>query len=51
MRGEDRPPKDMVAIMAAHGSPYVATATLAYLLDLIKKVKKASGSGSTSQLV
>jgi pyruvate ferredoxin oxidoreductase beta subunit len=42
MRGEDRPPKDMVAIMAAHGSPYVATATVAYPLDLIKKVKKAA---------
>lgn len=33
--------KDLPAIMAAHGAPYVATASVAYLKDLQKKVKKA----------
>ncbi len=33
--------KDMVFIMAAHGIPYVATASPAYPTDLISKVKKA----------
>ena len=42
--GEKRPMalrKDMVKIMAAHGIPYTATATIAYPLDLARKVKKA----------
>jgi len=33
--------KDLPAIVAAHGVPYVATASVAYLKDLEKKVKKA----------
>ena len=33
--------KDLPAIVAAHGAPYVATASIAYLKDLQKKVKKA----------
>ncbi len=33
--------KDIVGIMAAHRIPYVATATIAYPEDLIKKVLKA----------
>jgi pyruvate ferredoxin oxidoreductase beta subunit len=33
--------KDLPAIIAAHGIPYVATASVAYLKDLEKKVKKA----------
>lgn len=33
--------KDLPAIIAAHGVPYVATASPAYLKDLVKKVKKA----------
>ncbi len=41
-RGEDRPKKDMPAIMAAHGVPYVATASVGYPIDYIKKVKKAA---------
>ncbi len=45
-RGEQHIPltlrKDMPAIMAAHGVPYVATASIAYPADLIKKVKKAA---------
>jgi pyruvate ferredoxin oxidoreductase beta subunit len=39
-----RPPylrKDMPKIIAAHGAPYVATASIAYPLDYIKKIKKA----------
>lgn len=35
--------KDLPAIVAAHGAPYVATASVAYLRDLQKKVKKAMG--------
>lgn len=34
-------PKDMPAIMAMHGIPYVATASVAYVPDLIKKMQKA----------
>lgn len=41
-RGEDREKKDIPAIIAAHGAPYVATASVAYPLDLVKKVKKAA---------
>jgi len=33
--------KDLPAIVAAHGAPYVATASSAYLKDLQKKIKKA----------
>ena len=36
-----RPKKDIEAIMAAHKSPYIATASVAFPEDLIKKVKKA----------
>ncbi|MDI6902246.1 MAG: pyruvate synthase subunit PorB [Methanocellales archaeon] len=39
--GEDRPKKNAPAIAAAHGIPYVATASIAYPKDVIKKVKKA----------
>jgi len=38
---EASPKKDMLAIMAAHRIPYLATATVAYPLDLIEKVRKA----------
>ena len=41
-RGSDRPKKDLPAIMVAHGAPYVATASVAYIPDLIKKVQKAA---------
>jgi pyruvate ferredoxin oxidoreductase beta subunit len=47
-RGEDRPKKDIPAIIAAHGAPYVATASVAYPLDFIKKLRKAAAiSGPT----
>lgn len=38
---KSRPKKDMVAIMAAHTIPYVATASIGYPEDLFRKVKKA----------
>lgn len=39
--GETRPKKPIAAICAAHGIPYTATASIAYINDLKKKVKKA----------
>ncbi|MFQ6046262.1 MAG: 3-methyl-2-oxobutanoate dehydrogenase subunit beta [Gemmatimonadales bacterium] len=38
---EDHPKKDIVSILAAHRIPYAATATVAYPLDLLSKVRKA----------
>jgi len=38
--GNRRPKKDLPMILAAHGAPYVATASVAYLPDLKKKVEK-----------
>ncbi len=40
--GNPRHKKNMPAIIAAHGSPYVATATVAYAPDMMKKIKKAA---------
>ena len=40
--GNQRPKKNMPAIMAAHGSPYVATTSVAYPKDMIRKVKTAT---------
>ena len=40
--GEDRPKKNMPMIMAAHGIPYIATASISYPEDFMKKVKRAS---------
>jgi len=40
---EDRTKKNMVAIVAAHEVPYIATACVSYLEDLEKKVRKAKG--------
>ena len=40
--GNPFPKKDMIAIMAAHGSPYVATTSIGYPRDMIRKVKKAT---------
>lgn len=33
--------KDIIGIMAAHGIPYIATASVAYPEDMVKKFKKA----------
>jgi pyruvate ferredoxin oxidoreductase beta subunit len=38
--GNDRPKKNMPAIAAAHGIPYVATTSVGYPRDLTKKVQK-----------
>jgi pyruvate ferredoxin oxidoreductase beta subunit/2-oxoisovalerate ferredoxin oxidoreductase beta subunit len=38
---ENHPKKDMLAILAAHSIPYAATASVAYPVDLLEKVKKA----------
>lgn len=47
-RGEDRPKKNLPAIVAAHGAPYVATASVAYPMDYMNKLKKAAAiSGPT----
>jgi pyruvate ferredoxin oxidoreductase beta subunit len=39
--GKEETKKDIMAIMAAHGSPYVASASAGYHADLIRKVKTA----------
>jgi pyruvate ferredoxin oxidoreductase alpha subunit len=41
-RGKQQRRKDMVLIMAAHRIPYIATASLAYLPDLERKIRKAA---------
>jgi pyruvate/2-oxoacid:ferredoxin oxidoreductase beta subunit len=38
---KDTPKKDIVRIMAAHNIPYIATASIGYPIDLIRKIKKA----------
>jgi pyruvate/2-oxoacid:ferredoxin oxidoreductase beta subunit len=38
---KEGPKKNMAAILAAHGIPYIATATIAYPEDLERKVRKA----------
>ena len=38
---KDQPKKDIMEIMAAHRVPYIATASIAYMDDLIRKMKKA----------
>ncbi len=40
--GNPQHKKNMPAILAAHGSPYIATASISYAPDLIRKVKKAA---------
>lgn len=46
--GNPQHKKNMPAIVAAHGSPYVATASVSYAPDLMKKIKKAADtSGPT----
>ncbi len=40
-RPNPRPKKDIIQIMAAHRIPYIATISIAYLNDLIRKVEKA----------
>jgi len=40
--GEDRQKKDLPSIIAAHGAPYVATASVSLPLDYMEKVRKAA---------
>lgn len=40
--GEDRWKKNLPAIIAAHGVPYVATACVSYPIDLYEKVKRGA---------
>ncbi|OQX53499.1 MAG: 2-ketoisovalerate ferredoxin oxidoreductase [Candidatus Cloacimonas sp. 4484_209] len=44
---KDRPKKDIIAIMAAHRIPYIATATIGYPKDFIAKIQKAKGIKGT----
>jgi len=39
--GKSEPKKDLPTIIAAHGVPYVATASIGFLKDLERKVKRA----------
>ncbi|MDD5419878.1 MAG: pyruvate ferredoxin oxidoreductase, partial [Methanomicrobiaceae archaeon] len=39
--GNKRPKKDLPRILAAHGAPYVATASISYPADFVKKVERA----------
>jgi len=39
--GQDTWKKNMPAIVAAHGIPYVATATISYYFDMVEKIRKA----------
>jgi len=48
---KDTPKKDMVAIMAGHRIPYIATASVAYLDDLIAKVTRARDMEGTRFLL
>jgi 2-oxoisovalerate ferredoxin oxidoreductase beta subunit len=44
---ENRPKKDILAILAAHAIPYAATASVAYPDDLVAKATKAKGIRGT----
>lgn len=44
---QSTPKKDMIAIMAAHRIPYAATASVAYPVDLLDKVRKAQATRGT----
>jgi len=44
---QSTPKKDILAIMAAHGIPYAATASVAYPVDLLEKVRKAKETRGT----
>jgi pyruvate/2-oxoacid:ferredoxin oxidoreductase beta subunit len=44
---KETPKKDIVRIMAAHNVPYIATASIGYPADLIRKVNKAKAITGT----
>ncbi|HEX77206.1 MAG TPA: pyruvate synthase subunit beta [Dehalococcoidia bacterium] len=45
--GQDRPNKNIMDIMVAHGVPYAATVTIGFPSDLMRKVSKAKGIRGT----
>ncbi|MCD6379988.1 pyruvate synthase subunit beta, partial [bacterium] len=47
---KERPKKNMVEIMAAHAIPYIATASVAYPEDLIRKFHKAKSIKGTKYI-
>jgi len=49
-RGEERPKKDMVSIMVAHGIPYAATACVSFPDDFLQKARKAASMKGPSYL-
>jgi len=44
---KSHPKKDLLAILAAHGIPYAATASVAFPVDLVQKVEKAKAVSGT----
>jgi pyruvate ferredoxin oxidoreductase beta subunit len=48
--GENLPKKNLPLIIAAHGVPYVATASIAYPEDFMRKVKKAAETKGASYI-
>ena len=50
IHGNIRPKKNMFEIVAAHGIPYAATASVGYLNDFMKKVEKAKNIKGTKYI-
>jgi pyruvate ferredoxin oxidoreductase beta subunit len=50
LKGNARPKKDMLAITAAHGISYASSASVGYLEDYIRKIKKAAGIRGTKYI-
>jgi len=48
--GKPAPRKNMLEIAAAHGIPYAASSSIAYIEDLKKKIKKAKNADGPSYL-
>jgi pyruvate ferredoxin oxidoreductase beta subunit len=48
--GEDKEKKDLPRIIASHGVPYVATASISFPLDFMEKVKKAASAEGPSYI-
>ncbi|WP_156896784.1 thiamine pyrophosphate-dependent enzyme [Desulfovirgula thermocuniculi] len=49
-KGEDRPKKDMLRIVAAHNIPYAASASIGYPADYIRKLEKAVKAGGPAYI-
>ena len=41
LRGKPQPKKDIITIALAHGIPYIATANIAYPVDMVEKFRRA----------